>query len=187
MPLGVPGLLHALDLTAQPRRALPDSAAVRLDLGLTGTTESDASVAARPATRLPGECLTPATQSREHVLHLRQGHLGLTLTAGRVLGEDVEDQRGAVDHLDVDDLLERDELTRRELAVADHRVRPRRGDHVLQGLGLPRTDVGGGVRLVAALDQRVADLGACGLGELCQLGHRGLRLGGGALVIGVGR
>ena len=55
----------------------------------------------------------------------------------RVLGEDVEDQRGAVDDLDLHDLLELAQLTGRQLAVADDGVGALRDHDVAQLLALP--------------------------------------------------
>jgi len=43
---------------------------------------------------------------------LSQRHLRLALAAGRMLGKDVQDQRGPVDDLDLDGLLQRGQLRR---------------------------------------------------------------------------
>lgn len=98
-----------------------------------------------------------------------------------MLGEDVEDQRRAVDHLDLDRLLQRDELRRGELAVADDGVGPGGQHHFAQFGRLARADVGRRVRLVAALDQPFEHLGAGSLGQRRQLGEARLGLGGTAL------
>src|SRR5690606_9388067 len=137
---------HRRDLPAQPRHALADPAAVQLELGLTGTAAADADAAGGPAADLAGQVATPAAQPRQQVLELGELDLGLTLPALGVLGEDVEDERGAVDDLHLDDLLEPPQLAGGELAVADHRVRAGGGDHLAQLLGLARADVGRGVR-----------------------------------------
>ena len=137
--LVVAGGRHAGDLAAQLADPRADAPAVGLDLGLTRAAGTDAATAGHPATGLPGERLTPAAQPRQHVLHLRELDLGLALPAGRVLGEDVEDQRGAVDDLDLEDLLQLVELAGRQLAVADHRVGAGRRDDVAD-LGRPCPD-----------------------------------------------
>src|SRR5690606_8923842 len=139
--LGVPRGLHALDVAAQLGDALVDASPVQLDLGLTGAAGADALTAGHPATRLTGPRLTPPAQSREQVLELSQLDLGPTLTGLGVLGEDVEDQRGAVDHLDLDDVLQRPSLRRSELTVDDDRVRALRDHDVAQLLGLAAAEV----------------------------------------------
>ena len=77
---------------------------------------------ADPAADLPGQVAAPAAQPLGQVLQL--GQLDLRLALGRlgVLGEDVEDQRGPVDHLDLDPVLQVAQLAGRQLAVADHGV-----------------------------------------------------------------
>ncbi len=72
-----------------------------------------------------------------------------------MLGEDVQDQRGAVDNLDLDGTLQAPQLAGREFAVADDRVSSVRGNDLGQFPRLARSDVGSGVRPAAALDQRV--------------------------------
>src|SRR6185312_15265491 len=139
------------DLLAELAHSRADPPSVGLDLGLTRTAGTDTATAGHPATGLAGERFTPAAQSRQHVLHLRQLDLGLALPAGRVLGEDVEDQRGPVDHLHLEHLLQLVELAGRQLAVADHGVSAGRRHDVADLDRLPRADVGGGVGAVAAL------------------------------------
>ena len=112
-----------LELAAQLGHLGVDPAPVGLDLGLTGATATDAAAAgADPATGLAGEVATPAAQPLHQVLQLGQLDLRLALLGLRVLGEDVEDQRGAVDDLDLDPVLEVAQLAGRELAVADDGV-----------------------------------------------------------------
>ena len=74
---------------------------------------------ADPATGLAGQVAAPAAQPLLHVVELGQLDLRLALPALRVLGEDVEDQRGPVDDLDLDLVLEVAQLAGRELAVED--------------------------------------------------------------------
>ena len=88
-----------------------------------------------------------------------------------MLGEDVQDQDRTVDDLDLELVLEISQLGAGQFTVADHRVGSG-GLHHLAHLGdLAASDVGGGVRVLAALDQSVQDLRASGLGEQLQLGH----------------
>ena len=109
---------------------------------------------ADPATGLPGQRLTPAAQPRQQVLQLGQLDLRLALPAAGVLGEDVEDQRGAVDDLD----LERSSRWRSwpgDSSPSQITVSAPVATHdVAQLVDLARADVGGGVGPVAALDQR---------------------------------
>ena len=164
------------DVAAQLGDPVADPAPVDLDLGLTGAAAADADAARGATTDLPGQRLTPPAQAREQVVQLGQLDLRLALPGAGVLGEDVEDQRGPVDHLDLELVLEVAQLAGRELAVADHGVRAGGLDDVAQLGDLAGADVGGGVGAAAALDQAVEHHRPGGLGEPGQLGHRGLGL-----------
>ena len=122
-PLGGTHRRHPREIATQPRHARTDPAAVGLDLGLARASGADTGTGA-------GHRFTPAAQPGKQVRQLRELHLRLALAGGGVLGEDVEDQRGAVNDLDLDDLLQLAQLARGQLTVADHRVsaggRPRR-------------------------------------------------------------
>lgn len=97
-----------------------------------------------------------------------------------MLGEDVEDQGGPVDDLDLDDVFEGDELAWAELTVADDGVRAALQHDVTQLAGLAGADEGGRVGLVAALDHTVEDEGTGGLGEGGELRQGVLRVVHGA-------
>ena len=169
-------LLHGADLAAQLGHARADATAIQLDLRLTGAAAADADAACRPAADLARERLTPTAQPRKQVGQLRELDLRLAVPRAGVLGEDVEDQRGAVDHLDLELLLQLPQLAGRELAVADDGVGPGRLHRVAQLVDLAGTDVGGGVGLRAALDEGVEHLGPRRLGQPGQLVHRRTRL-----------
>ena len=158
-----------------------DPAPVELDLRLTGAARAHALTAGRLATGLAGHRLTPAAQARQQVLQLGQLDLRLALLGLRVLGEDVEDQRGAVDDLDLDDVLEGAPLAGGQLGVADHRVGALGDDDVAQLLGLAGAEVGAGVRLRAALHESREDRRARRLGESGELAHRVVGVLGGAV------
>ena len=98
-----------------------------------------------------------------------------------MLGEDVEDQPGAVDRLDLELVLEVAQLAGRQVAVEDHRVGAGGLHDLTQPVDLARPDVRRGVRLGAALVDRVEHLRAGRLGEQRQLGHRVLGVGHGAV------
>ena len=68
-------------------------------------------------------------------------------------GEDVEDDRGAIDYREPERGLEVTLLTRRELVVAGHQVCVRPRKIGLQLVELARPQVGVGVRMLTALDQ----------------------------------
>jgi len=98
-----------------------------------------------------------------------------------MLGEDVQDQRGPVDDLDLDVRFEGTQLGRGQFAVADHGVGPGREHDVAQLGHLAPADVRGRVGAAAPLDQPVEDQRAGGLGERGQLGEGVLRVGDGPL------
>ena len=113
--------------------ALAHEPPIRFKLGLAGAAGADAA-------RLPLEMGPQLGQARQHVLDLCQLHLHPSLTGAGVVGEDVEDQFGAVDdrHLAciarfvglrlhaVENLLDVAALGRREVVV----------EHDEGGLGL---------------------------------------------------
>src|SRR2546430_11193246 len=82
--------------------------AVRLDLRLARAPGADAAAKAL-------EVRPQAAHAREVVLELSELHLELALGGVRVVGEDVEDDRRAVDHGHADLLLEVALLARHEL------------------------------------------------------------------------
>src|SRR5690606_6781352 len=175
--LGLAPRGHRLDLAAQLRHAVADAPTVQLDLRLTRTARAHARAgAADLTTGLPGHRLAPPAQAREEVLELGELDLGLALPGLRVLGEDVEDERGPVDDLDLDDVLERTALGRCELAVDHDGVRAAGRDDVGELGGLARAEVGARVRLRAALDDAVEHLGPGRLGERRELAQRDLGL-----------
>jgi hypothetical protein len=96
-----------------------DPPPVQLDLGLARASSADADAARGAPADLAGQVATPAAQPRQQVVELSQLDLGLALAALGVLSEDVEDQSGPVDHLDLDDLLQVPQLAGSQLAVTD--------------------------------------------------------------------
>lgn len=100
-----------------------------------------------------------------------------------MLAEDVEDDRRAVDDLDLDDILERTPLTRRELGVGDHGVGPERGDHALKFVRLALAEERARVGVGAALQQAVQHDCTGRLGESGELAQRVLGLVEGALPV----
>src|SRR5207249_6334975 len=106
---------HLLDLALDGLDALPDAAAVGLELRLAGSPRADAAAEARHQRALAGE-------ARQHVVELRQLHLEPALAAARPPGEDVEDELGAVERLAADPALEVALLGGRQLLVEEQEV-----------------------------------------------------------------
>ncbi len=113
---------HVRDLSPQLRHPRADPTPIGFDLRLTWAAATDTHATSRLPTRLARQRLTPTAQSRQQVGHLGQLDLRLALFATRVLREDIEDQRGAVDDFDLHYFFQLAQLTGRELAIADHRV-----------------------------------------------------------------
>src|SRR5215217_2184308 len=173
--LDVPGPGHVDQVPAELGDAAADAAPVDLHLGLARAAGADRPARAHAAAD-PGQALTPAPQPGQHVVELGQLDLGLAFAAGGVLGEDVEDQHRAVDHLGVDQLLQVPELPGRQLVVHDDGVGPERLDGGGQLLGLALADEGAGVGPGPALDHGVEHLGPGRVGQPVQLLDRALGL-----------
>ncbi|MDF2493042.1 MAG: methylase RsmC, partial [Microbacterium sp.] len=119
---------------------------------------------------------TPGMVLRQQVLELGQFDLRLSLATLRMLAEDVEDDRGAVDDLDLHDVLEGAPLAGRELGVGDDRVGTGGRDDAAQLLGLPSSDVRRGIRVRAPLQHPVEHDRAGRLGESRELAQGVLRI-----------
>src|SRR5205085_8798416 len=95
--------LHVLHVTPQLRDPAADVLAVGLEFRLAGAARAD------PATE-PAHRLAPAAEARQEIVGLRELDLRLALARVRVQGEDVEDERGAVDDLHVQPRLKRTQV-----------------------------------------------------------------------------
>ena len=150
-----------------------DVTTIELDLRLTRSAATHTGAGATDLTTgLAGHRLTPTAQSRQQVLELRKLDLGLALAALGVLAENVEDDGGAVDDLDLDDVLERTSLARCELGVGDHGVGAGCGHDILQLASFALAEVGARVGVGAALQQAVEHHGARRLGESREFAER---------------
>ncbi len=171
-----------LELAAELGDPGGDPATIGLELGLTGTTAADtAALHPDTSTGLAGQVAAPAAEALLEVVELGELDLRLALLGAGVLGEDVEDQRGPVDHLDLDLVLEVAQLRRAELAVADDGVGAGVAHDHPQVVDLARSDVGRRVGLLAALREGVEHLRARCLGEQLELGQRVVGVLDGAL------
>src|SRR5262249_20382121 len=148
-PHGVARGAHLRDVALEARDPRADATPVCLNLGLarpaqTHTATGTAATAA--AAGLARKRLAPTTQRREEVLQLGQLDLSLAFAALGVLREDVEDQGRPVDDLDLDLLLKRAQLRRRELAIANNGVGAGAQNDPAQLLDLAAPDERRGIR-----------------------------------------
>ena len=164
--LGLALALDAGEVAAQHCDSLAHAAPVDLELGLARAARADAA-------RLALEVLPQAGEARQHVLELGELDLEAGLAGARAARKDVEDQLGAVDDLDPDQLLEIPHLGGGEVVVEDDHVGVGLADPALELLELAAADEGGGPRRAAALEHRAAQARARGLGEPRQLLERG--------------
>ena len=151
---------HLLDLLA-------DEAPVRLELALTGAAGADAAAGAREVGPHP-------RQPRQVVLERGQLDLQPSLAGRGMPGEDVDDQRRAVEHLAVEQLLEAALLVRRELVVDDEQVEVARRLLVQQLRRAALAEVPDRVGIGAALGGGAHDGGPGRLGQGGELRQRAL-------------
>ncbi len=164
-----PGLVELIEVALELGDPPQDAPAVDLELGLTGTPGADARA-------LLAELDAATAQAGEAVAQLRELHLQHALLAGGVLGEDVEDQRDAVDDVALEQRLEVALLRGRQLVVEHHDVDVERVGELAQLRGLALADVGRGVGPVAALELALDRVGTRGVDEERELVERLLRL-----------
>ncbi len=158
-------LADLLDALLHLGDAGPDDPAVGLELALAGAARPDPALGAREVGPHLGE-------PRQLVLELGELDLEAALVGLRVEREDVEDQPAPVDDLDLDELLERALLGRRELVVGDEQVEPglALGGHEILGLALAHVPVR--VDVAAVLPLGADDVGAGRGREVGQLQER---------------
>ena len=171
LPLDAADLPHLLQLRFQPVDPLPDVAAVRFQLGLTGATGADAAA-------LSGKAGAHTGKPGQQIFILSQFHLQAALLGLGPLGEDVQNQRAAVQHRHADDLLQRPDIAGRQLIIENNHS-GRSGFHQhfnFQCLALTdkRMRIGG----MAVLQHLTGTEAACGLQQGFQLlnGFVGCRL-----------
>src|SRR5262249_21366544 len=152
LALRVAVLGQLVELAFELGDARLDAPTVDFELRLTGTAVAHQATPRATACTLLAELLASTAQPRQPVSQLRELHLHHALLTAGVLGEDVEDQRDAVDDVDAEELLEVALLCGRELVVEHDEVDVERDRELLELLGLARTDVGGGVGRVAPLE-----------------------------------
>src|SRR5699024_9305713 len=104
--LGVPRRSHLFNVFTQFGNAVANAASVKFYLGFTwATAPHTGSGATNLATGLTGHGFSPATQTRQEVFQLGQLNLSLAFTRLGMLGKNIQDQRGAVNYFDLDDVF----------------------------------------------------------------------------------
>ena len=106
---------------------------------------------------------------------MRELDLETAFPRARPLGEDVEDERRAVDDSGAGRLLDVAKLGRRKLAIKDEEVADIRVHHLFEFFDLPGAEVQGGIRRRARLQDRPDDVRAGSLRQFSQFfeGHFG--------------
>ena len=158
------------EAAAQRRDPVAGEPAVGLDLALARAPGADAAVDAPGAEALE---VGPEAPHAGHVV-FELGQLDLQLALGRVgvVGEDVEDHRGAVDHRDAERRLQVALLARQQLVVAGDEVGVVGGDLRFQLFQPAAAEVAVGVRFGSLLGREADGGDARGAQQLLQLGQR---------------
>lgn len=164
-PLGTTLLTTFTDvgqLLLKEGNPVADPASVDFQLGLSGATASD-------STHQTGHLAPAASQSRQQVFQLGQFDLDAPLAGLRPLGEEVEDQLGAVDDLEIGRRIDRPDLRRGQLPIEDDHIGSQleRADDDLLELAL--ADECSGVECGTSLEDLVEDDQSTGVGQLDQL------------------
>ncbi len=154
-------------LPAQRRDPVARKPPVGLNLRLARSASPDPAV--DPAGAEPLEVRPQPAHPGEVVLELRELDLELPLGRVGVGSEDVEDDRGAVDHRDPESRLEVALLARRQLVVARDEVRVRGAQRGLQLVELARPEIRVRVRALALLDKLADVRDAGGAEQLAKL------------------
>ena len=130
LPSGGTLALECPEALLEEGYACPSEATVRLELTLAGASRPDAAAESL-------EVLPHAAHPRQVVFELRELDLELALGATGVLGEDVENQLGAIDDARLERVLERALLRWAQLVVDEQRLGVGLGKGLLQLRELP--------------------------------------------------
>ena len=156
-------LVDLLEVLFQLGDLIADDPAVRLDLRLTGTPHADTAP-------LPFQVGPESAEAGEEVLHLRQFHLSFGLGGLGAAGEDVEDERGAVDDLHLHLLLEDIDLLAAEVVVEDDHADVFVLVHVFRDLvSLTAAHEGAVIGVVELLHEAFHGLCTCGFRQKFEL------------------
>ena len=171
-PLRAAHAAHVRELLLQLLDLAADVPPVALELGLAGAARADRARAARCG--LPHEVRPHAGQARQQVFILRQLDLQLALARAGALGEDVEDQPRAVEHLDAELLGEHAHLRGAQFVVEDREVAVVALDDLPELAHLAVADEAARIGRGPLLDQHGRGLASGGLHERGELLHRDL-------------
>ncbi len=158
-------LAKIFHLALEHADALAHAAAVDFELGFPRTAQADAAADARQVRPHVG-------QTRQQIFQLRQLHLQLPLRGMRALGENIQDQPGAIEHLHVQHLFQVALLRGRQLPIEDDQRGLGRFHHRFQLLRFALAQVGARIGLLAPLRDDLHHLAAGGVRQLFQLGER---------------
>ena len=144
-----------------------DVAAVGLQLGLAGALGADGALAAGAALAL--QMGPHADEPGQQILILSQLHLQAALTGAGPLGENVQDQAAAVQHLDPGHLCQHPQLGGGQVVVEDDHGGLLLLHHAADLLHLALADEAVGVQLVPALQDHAHGLASGGVHQGGQL------------------
>jgi hypothetical protein len=134
---------------------------VYLKLGLTGPSQTHTSTAppCSATASLPCQVCPRPGQPGKTILILGQFHLKLTLSRTGMLGENVEDEPGPIQDLDVipNRFLQVSQLARRELIIKDDQITAKVTAQLHELIHFPRAHEGGRVKACQALPRLTCD------------------------------
>ena len=165
-----PALADGLKLVADAADALLDAPTVQLELFLAGALEPDAAFLALQMRPEPA-------QAGNQIVELGQLDLEAALQRLGALGEDVENELGAVHHAHAEDLLEGSPLGGRKIVVEDDELGSGGLDVRRDLERLAPANVGGRMEGAQAAQGLAGDLGAGRVGQSAQFAEGILDLG----------
>src|SRR6202521_1016514 len=166
---------RALDIAeplAQASEALAYTAAVDFELGFAGAADADTAARGAAAAGLAREMDPLARQARLQIAELRDLDLELALQRARALGEDVEDELAAVDHAQLQLLLQVARLCGAERVVENHQRRAAVARDLTYFLDLAAPDKGARVGVFEFLVDGGGDTRAGAFGQRLEFSQR---------------
>ena len=173
-----PLVSDGFDLALEAGDAVADEAAVGLELGFARAAGADGAFEPLQVAPLAGE-------SRQEVLVLGELDLEAAFAGAGALGEDVDDERGAVEDFDLEGVFEGALLRWTELVVEDDEGVVETLAFGLDLRQLALADVVPGMGVLQLLDGAADDAGAGGIGEEGELIEGGLAAEGRGLALDV--